>query len=135
MIGHTEKDLMKIEGIGIKAMNELKAGLASKNLLHVIEDDLVATEEDMSSFIDMVFSPDDSVIGDTTTSDSQEDKSEEETQDTPSENESTLNDEELQDIDSILADMGDIDLDNLGLDLDLDNKSDDTSDSENKKSE
>ena len=135
LIGHTEKDLMKIEGIGIKAMNELKAGLASKNLLHVIEDDLVATEEDMSSFIDMVFSPDDSVIGDTTTSDSQEDKSEEETQDTPSENESTLNDEELQDIDSILADMGDIDLDNLGLDLDLDNKSDDTSDSENKKSE
>ena len=135
MIGHTEKDLMKIEGIGIKAMNELKAGLASKNLLHVIEDDLVATEEDMSSFIDMVFSPDDSVIGDTTTSDPQEDKSEEEKQDIPSENESTLNDDELQDIDSILADMGDIDLDNLGLDLDLDNKSDDTSDSENKKSE
>lgn len=64
MIGHTEKDLLKIEGIGVKAMDELKAGLEKKNLLHVIEDDLEATDDDVSSLLDMVFSPDGSVSGD-----------------------------------------------------------------------
>lgn len=61
LIGHTEKDLLKIEGIGVKAMDELKAGLKKRNLLHVIEDDLEATDDDVSSLLDMVFSPDGSV--------------------------------------------------------------------------
>ena len=45
-------------------MDELKAGLKKRDLLHVIEDDLEATDDDVSSLLDMVFSPDGSVSGD-----------------------------------------------------------------------
>ena len=64
LIGHTEKDLLKIEGIGVKAIDELKEGLKKHDLLHVIEDDLEATDDDVSSLLDMVFSPDGTVSGD-----------------------------------------------------------------------
>ena len=43
LVGHTEDDLLRIEGIGAKAIEELKEGLEQHNLLHVIEDDLSAS--------------------------------------------------------------------------------------------
>ncbi len=62
LVGHTEEDLLRIEGIGVKAIEELKEGLAAHNLSHVIEDDLSATSDDMSQLLDMVFSPDDTIL-------------------------------------------------------------------------
>jgi DNA-directed RNA polymerase subunit beta' len=62
LIGRTEDDLLRIEGIGAKAIEELKAGLEEHNLLHVIEDDLSASSDDMSQLLDMVFSPDDTIL-------------------------------------------------------------------------
>ena len=62
LLGHTEDDLLRIEGIGVKAIEELKAGLEERDLLHVIEDDLVASSDDMSQLLDMVFSPDDTIL-------------------------------------------------------------------------
>ncbi len=62
LLGHTEDDLLRIEGIGAKAIEELKAGLEERNLLTVIEDDLVASSDDMSQLLDMVFSPDDNIL-------------------------------------------------------------------------
>ena len=62
LVGRTEDDLLRIEGIGAKAVEELKAGLAEHNLSEVIEDDLNATSDDMSQLLDMVFSPDDNIL-------------------------------------------------------------------------
>ncbi len=62
LIGHTEEDLLRIEGIGVKAIEELKEGLSARDLMHVIEDDLAATSDDMSQLLDMVFSPDDTIL-------------------------------------------------------------------------
>ena len=62
LIGHTEDDLLRIEGIGAKAIEELKAGLEERDLLSLIEDDLNATSDDMSQLLDMVFSPDDNIL-------------------------------------------------------------------------
>ena len=62
LLGHTEDDLLRIEGIGVKAIEELKEGLAERDLMHVIEDDLSATSDDMSQLLDMVFSPDDTIL-------------------------------------------------------------------------
>ncbi|WP_139653746.1 DNA-directed RNA polymerase subunit beta' [Raoultibacter phocaeensis] len=62
LVGHTEEDLLRIEGIGVKAIEELKEGLEEHNLLQVIEDDLAATSDDMSQLLDMVFSPDDTIL-------------------------------------------------------------------------
>ncbi len=62
LVGHTEEDLLRIEGIGVKAIEELKEGLEARGLLYVIEDDLSASSDDMSQLLDMVFSPDDTVL-------------------------------------------------------------------------
>ena len=62
LIGHTEDDLLRIEGIGAKAIEELKAGLEERDLMRVIEDDLSASSDDMSQLLDMVFSPDDTIL-------------------------------------------------------------------------
>ena len=62
LLGHTEDDLLRIEGIGAKAIEELKAGLSERDLMHVIEDDLMASSDDMSQLLDMVFSPDDNIL-------------------------------------------------------------------------
>ncbi len=62
LVGHTEEDLMRIEGIGVKAIEELKEGLEAHDLMHVIEDDLMASNDDMSQLLDMVFSPDDTIL-------------------------------------------------------------------------
>ena len=53
---------MRIEGIGSKALEELKAGLDEHNLGSLLEDDLSASSDDMSQLLDMVFSPDDTVL-------------------------------------------------------------------------
>ena len=62
LVGHNEDDLLRIEGIGAKAIEELKEGLEKHNLQHVIEDDLSASSDDMSQLLDMVFSPDDTIL-------------------------------------------------------------------------
>jgi DNA-directed RNA polymerase subunit beta' len=62
LVGRTEDDLLRIEGIGVKAIEELKEGLEQHELLYVIEDDLTASSDDMSQLLDMVFSPDDTVL-------------------------------------------------------------------------
>lgn len=62
LIGHSEDDLLRIEGIGSKAIEELKAGLEAHDLLHVIEEDIAASSSDMSQLLDMVFSPDDDIL-------------------------------------------------------------------------
>ena len=62
LVGHTEEDLLRIEGIGVKAIEELKDGLKEHDLLYVIEDDLSASSDDMSQLLDMVFSPDDNIL-------------------------------------------------------------------------
>lgn len=33
LLGHTEEDLLRIEGIGVKAIEELKEGLAARDLM------------------------------------------------------------------------------------------------------
>ena len=62
LVGRSEDELLRIEGIGTKAIEELKAGLEARGLTHVIEDDLNASRDDMSQLLDMVFSPDDTVL-------------------------------------------------------------------------
>ena len=58
---------MRIEGIGSKAIEELEEGLKERDLMYVIENDLAASKDDMSQLLDMVFSPDDTILlgGDT----------------------------------------------------------------------
>ena len=62
LVGHTEDELLRIEGIGTKAIEELKQGLEAHGLSKVIKDDLSASRDDMSQLLDMVFSPDDTVL-------------------------------------------------------------------------
>ena len=62
LVGYTEENLLRIEGIGVKAIEELKTGLEQHGILHVIEDDLSASNDDMSQLLDMVFSPDDTIL-------------------------------------------------------------------------
>ena len=62
LVGYTEDELLRIEGIGAKAIEELKTGLAEHSLSYLIEDDLAASNDDMSQLLDMVFSPDDTVL-------------------------------------------------------------------------
>ena len=59
LIGKTEDDLLHIDGIGAKAIEELREGLEARNLLYILEpDDDVADDEDLSQLLNMVFSPD-----------------------------------------------------------------------------
>ena len=62
LCGYSEDDLMRIDGIGIKAIEELKAGLEEIDLLRIIEDDIMAPLDDMSQVYDIVFAPDDTVM-------------------------------------------------------------------------
>ena len=59
LIGKTEDDLLHIDGIGAKAIEELRHGLEERNLLYILEpDDDAADDEDLSQLLNMVFSPD-----------------------------------------------------------------------------
>ncbi|MFR4999077.1 MAG: DNA-directed RNA polymerase subunit beta' [Slackia sp.] len=62
LVGYTEDELLRIEGIGAKALEELKAGLDEHELGYLLEDDLAASSDDMSQLLDMVFSPDDTIL-------------------------------------------------------------------------
>ena len=59
LIGKTEDDLLRIDGIGAKAIEELRDGLEARGLLYVLEpDEDEADSEDLSQLLNMVFSPD-----------------------------------------------------------------------------
>ncbi|OUO46956.1 DNA-directed RNA polymerase subunit beta' [Olsenella sp. An285] len=59
LIGKTEDDLLRIDGIGAKAIEELRDGLEARGLLYILEpDDVEADSEDLSQLLNMVFSPD-----------------------------------------------------------------------------
>ncbi|MCL2631592.1 MAG: DNA-directed RNA polymerase subunit beta' [Coriobacteriia bacterium] len=63
LIGKTEEELLRIEGIGAKAIAELKAGLEARDLLYLIdsgEDDEDA-DIDISDYLNTIFSPDDDI--------------------------------------------------------------------------
>ena len=62
LVGYTENELLRIEGIGAKALEELKTGLKEHELGYLLEDDLSASSDDMSQLLDMVFSPDDTIL-------------------------------------------------------------------------
>ena len=61
---YTSSNTLKIIQSSSKkeAIEELKEGLAERNLSRVIEDDLAASSDDMSQLLDMVFSPDDNIL-------------------------------------------------------------------------
>ena len=59
LVGKSEEDLLRIDGIGAKAIEELRDGLEAHDLLYILENnDDVADEEDLSQLLQMVFSPD-----------------------------------------------------------------------------
>ena len=59
LIGKTEDDLLRIDGIGAKAIEELRDGLEARGLLYILEPDSdEADSEDLSQLLNMVFSPD-----------------------------------------------------------------------------
>lgn len=59
LIGKTEDELLRIDGIGAKAIEELRDGLEARNLLYLLEpDEDEADSEDLSQLLNMVFSPD-----------------------------------------------------------------------------
>ena len=63
LIGKTEEELLRIEGIGAKAIAELRAGLEARDLLYLID---VQTEDDdadadVSEYVNTIFSPDDNI--------------------------------------------------------------------------
>ncbi len=60
LIGKTEEDLLRVDGIGAKAIEELRDGLEKMNLLYILEPDDadMADDEDLSQLLNMVFSPD-----------------------------------------------------------------------------
>ena len=59
LIGKTEDDLLRIDGIGAKAIEELRDGLEARGLLYILEpENDEADSEDLSQLLNMVFSPD-----------------------------------------------------------------------------
>jgi DNA-directed RNA polymerase subunit beta' len=60
LIGKTEEELLRIEGIGGKALEELKAGLEERDLLYILDNPPADEDPDVNQLIEMVFSPDDS---------------------------------------------------------------------------
>ena len=59
LVGKDEAELTAITGIGEKAIEELRRGLESRDLLYVIEDSKAKeTQEDISKLMDIVFNPD-----------------------------------------------------------------------------
>ena len=59
LVGKSEEDLLRIDGIGAKAIEELRDGLEEHNLLYILDDhDDTADEEDLSQLMQMIFSPD-----------------------------------------------------------------------------
>ena len=63
LVGKTEDELFRIEGIGVKAIEELKAGLAERDLSYLLEDQASAEEPDAAQLLEMLFSPDSAEYG------------------------------------------------------------------------
>jgi DNA-directed RNA polymerase subunit beta' len=59
LIGKNEEELLRIEGIGAKALEELKAGLEARELLSILDYHDIAEENDLSSMMSVMFSADD----------------------------------------------------------------------------
>ena len=59
LVGKTEDELFRIEGIGVKAIEELKAGLAERDLSYLLEDQTSTEEPDAAQLLEMLFSPED----------------------------------------------------------------------------
>ncbi|MCF0104865.1 MAG: DNA-directed RNA polymerase subunit beta', partial [Eggerthellaceae bacterium] len=57
LIERNEDDLIRMEGIGIKAIEELKEALEARDLGFVLENTLQASTEEMNTFVDVIFSP------------------------------------------------------------------------------
>ena len=58
LLGKTEADLLRIEGIGVKAIEELKTGLRERDLLFILDKQEDPDEpSEVSQFLEMVFSP------------------------------------------------------------------------------
>ncbi len=53
--------LVRVQGIGVKAIEELKAGLEARELLYILEDEEDAEEPDASQLLEMLFSPEDAM--------------------------------------------------------------------------
>ena len=65
LVGRTEDELFRIEGIGVKAIEELKEGLEARELLYLIEDPKDVEEPDAAQLLEMLFSPEDAMfVGD-----------------------------------------------------------------------
>jgi DNA-directed RNA polymerase subunit beta' len=57
LIGKTEEELLRIEGIGAKAIAELRAGLEARDLLYLIDDRNEDEDADVSEYVNTIFSP------------------------------------------------------------------------------
>ncbi len=62
LVGQTQEDLSRIEGIGSKAIEELREGLAQHDLLYILDNDNFSNDSEVSQLLEMVFSPDDSSL-------------------------------------------------------------------------
>ncbi len=62
LLGQTQDDLSRIEGIGSKAIEELREGLAQHELLYILDSDNSSNDSEVSQLLEMVFSPDDSSL-------------------------------------------------------------------------
>ena len=61
LVGKTEDELFRIEGIGVKAIEELRAGLEARDLLYILDDPKKSDEPDASQLLEMLFSPEDAM--------------------------------------------------------------------------
>ncbi len=62
LVGQTQEDLSRIEGIGSKAIEELREGLEQHDLLYILDSDTSSNDSEVSQLLEMVFSPDDSAL-------------------------------------------------------------------------
>ncbi len=62
LVGQTQEDLSRIEGIGAKAIEELREGLEKYDLLYILDNDTSSNDSEVSQLLEMVFSPDDSSL-------------------------------------------------------------------------
>ena len=64
LIGKTEEELLRIEGIGAKAITELRAGLEARDLLYLIDaqDEDEDADVDVSEYVNTIFSPNDDIF-------------------------------------------------------------------------
>jgi DNA-directed RNA polymerase subunit beta' len=62
LVGHTQEDLVRIEGIGSKAIEELRVGLDKYDLLYILDNNRFSEASEVSELLEMVFSPNDNSL-------------------------------------------------------------------------